>query len=164
MDFLGVLMLQTRFPRLPGDVGDAGSFAMPVRHRVVSGATPQRVVRDGDPALIEPFIAAGRALDGAVLRAAGADVTVPVQGIHPHSALARTLLQDRPELDAAAAQSTVVEAAVALCAAHPEIGVIVLECTNMPPYRDAVAQACRRPVHDVMTLVHRRWAGLVRQP
>ncbi len=220
MDFLGVLMLQTRFPRLPGDVGHAGSFAMPVRHRVVSGATPQRVVRDGDPALIEPFIAAGRALvaegaralstscgflarwqlelqaalpvpvwtsallwlpelaaqrpgvvtvdgaslDGAVLRAAGADVTVPVQGIHPHSALARTLLQDRPELDAAAAQSTVVEAAVALCAAHPEIGVIVLECTNMPPYRDAVAQACRRPVHDVMTLVHRRWAGLVRQP
>ncbi len=220
MDFLGVLMLQTRFPRLPGDVGHAGSFAMPVRHRVVPGATPGRVVQQADRALIAPFIDAGRslvaegaralttscgflvrwqdelqaalpvpvwssallclpelaaqrpgvvtvdgaALDGAMLRAAGAEVTLPMQGIHPHSALARTLLQDRPELDAAAARTSVVEAAVALCAAHPEIGVIVLECTNMPPYRDAVAQACRRPVHDVMTLVHRRWAGLVRQP
>ena len=39
MSFLGVLMLQTRFPRLPGDVGDAGSFALPVRHCVVDGAT-----------------------------------------------------------------------------------------------------------------------------
>lgn len=106
----------------------------------------------------------GASLDGAVLRAAGADVTVPVQGIHPPSALAPTLLQDRPELDAPAAQTTVLEAAVSLRAAHPEIGVILLECTNMPPCRDAVAPACRRPVHDVMTLVHRRWAGLVRQP
>lgn len=215
MSFLGVLMLQTRFPRLPGDVGHAGSFGMPVRHRVVAGATPQRVVRDGDPALIAPFIAAGRtlvdegavalttscgflarwqaelqaalrvpvwtssllwlpelaaqrpgvvtvdaaALDAAVLRAAGADAAVPVQGIDPGSALACTLLEDRPELDAGAAEASVVDAARALCAAHPGTGVIVLECTNMPPYRDAVAHACGRPVHDVMTLVHARWAA-----
>ena len=45
MAHLGVLMLQTRFPRLPGDVGHAGSFAMPVRRRVVQGATPVRVVQ-----------------------------------------------------------------------------------------------------------------------
>ena len=64
MSFLGVLMLQTRFPRLPGDVGDAGSFAMPVRHFVVAGATPQRVVRGHDPTLLAPFILAARALVG----------------------------------------------------------------------------------------------------
>lgn len=60
--FLGVLMLQTRFPRLPGDVGHPASFAMPVRHRVVAGASPQRVVREGDPTLLGPFVAAARAL------------------------------------------------------------------------------------------------------
>ncbi|HET7526252.1 MAG TPA: aspartate/glutamate racemase family protein [Burkholderiaceae bacterium] len=60
--FLGVLMLETRFPRVPGDVGNAASFAMPVRHRIVEGASPQRVVRDGDPALLQPFIDAARAL------------------------------------------------------------------------------------------------------
>jgi len=42
--FTGVLMLQTRFPRLPGDVGHPGSFTGPVRYRVVDGALPARVV------------------------------------------------------------------------------------------------------------------------
>ena len=60
--FLGVLMLQTRFPRLPGDVGHPASFSMPVHHRVVPGASAQRVVREGDPSLLEPFVAAARAL------------------------------------------------------------------------------------------------------
>jgi hypothetical protein len=64
---LGILMLQTRFPRPPGDVGHAASWRMPVRWRVVQGATPRRVVQERDVALIEPFVAAGRALvaDGA---------------------------------------------------------------------------------------------------
>jgi hypothetical protein len=53
---LGVLMLDTRFPRVIGDVGNPKSFVMPVRHRVVAGASPQRVVREGDPALLQPFI------------------------------------------------------------------------------------------------------------
>src|SRR5512134_2811612 len=60
--FLGVLMLDTRFPRVAGDVGNAASFAIPARHRVVTGASPQRVVREGDPALLQPFIDAARAL------------------------------------------------------------------------------------------------------
>jgi len=60
--FLGVLMLETRFPRPVGDVGNPASFALPVRHRVVKGASPQRVVRDGDAALLEPFIDAARQL------------------------------------------------------------------------------------------------------
>lgn len=60
--FLGVLMLQTRFPRLPGDVGHGASFRMPVRHRIVEGATPTRVVRAQDPALLASFIDAAQAL------------------------------------------------------------------------------------------------------
>src|SRR5438105_4421290 len=60
--FLGVLMLDTRFPRIPGDIGNPGSFAIPVRHRVVVGASPQRVVREGDAALLQPFIDAAQQL------------------------------------------------------------------------------------------------------
>ncbi len=42
--FLGVLMLDTRFPRPPGDVGHPDTFGCAVRHRVVNGIWPDRVV------------------------------------------------------------------------------------------------------------------------
>lgn len=59
---LGVLMLQTRFPRLVGDAGHLSSFSMPVQFRLVSGATPMRVVRQADTDLLQPFVEAGRDL------------------------------------------------------------------------------------------------------
>ena len=37
---LGLLMLQTRFPRPPGDIGHARTFDFPVRRKLVEGATP----------------------------------------------------------------------------------------------------------------------------
>jgi Asp/Glu/hydantoin racemase len=37
--------------------------------------------------------------------------------------------------------------------AHPEIGAIVLECTNMPPYRADIQTATGLPVFDITTLV-----------
>ena len=60
-------MLDTRFPRVPGDVGHASSWRMPVRYATVRGASPQRVIREGDHALLAPFIAAALDLqsDGA---------------------------------------------------------------------------------------------------
>jgi hypothetical protein len=42
--FLGVLMLDTRFPRPLGDIGHPDSFGIPVRQKVVSGAWPDKVV------------------------------------------------------------------------------------------------------------------------
>lgn len=59
---LGILMLQTRFPRPLGDIGHAGSFRFPVRYAVVPGATPSAVVHGQDAALLAPFIEAGLAL------------------------------------------------------------------------------------------------------
>jgi hypothetical protein len=57
--FLGVLMLETRFPRPPGDIGNAETWrraGIPVRFAVVRGATPRRVVQDADAALLQPFL------------------------------------------------------------------------------------------------------------
>lgn len=64
MEWLGLLMLDTRFPRLPGDVGHPDAFSMPVRRIVVHGASPRRVVTQGDPALLQPFIDAAGQLVG----------------------------------------------------------------------------------------------------
>jgi hypothetical protein len=60
--WLGILMLDTKFPRPVGDVGHPASWRMPVRYRTVPGASPQRVVREQDGALVAPFVDAARAL------------------------------------------------------------------------------------------------------
>ncbi|MCY3878135.1 MAG: aspartate/glutamate racemase family protein [Rhodobacteraceae bacterium] len=52
---VGILMLDTRFPRIPGDMGNAFTWPFPVQYRVVSGATPQRVVRERADGLLERF-------------------------------------------------------------------------------------------------------------
>ena len=59
---LGVLMLDTRFPRVVGDIGNPATFEYPVLYRMVQVASPQRVVHKNDPRLLQPFIAAGHAL------------------------------------------------------------------------------------------------------
>ena len=59
---LGILMLETRFPRLPGDVGNPASWTFPVRYRVVRDASPERVVRGRAEGLVDAFIATGCAL------------------------------------------------------------------------------------------------------
>jgi hypothetical protein len=65
--FLGILMLQTRFPRPLGDIGHPASFPVPTRRVVVGGATPARVVQDASrlaaSGLVEDFIGAARRLE-----------------------------------------------------------------------------------------------------
>jgi Asp/Glu/hydantoin racemase len=59
---LGILMLEARFPRIPGDMGNAGTWPFPVLYRVVHGASPQRVVLEKAAGLLDDFLAAGREL------------------------------------------------------------------------------------------------------
>ncbi len=214
MTVLGVLMLDTRFPRVRGDVGHPGSFDVPTRYAVVHGASPRRVVREADPTLLRPFIEAARSLvaqgctaittscgflvlfqrelqaalpvpvwtssllklpqlkrpgvvtvdaaslGAAHLGAAGAPADTPVEGLAPGCTLQRTLLEDLPALNQAAAEAEVVAAARRLVAREPAIDSLVLECTNMPPYAAGVAHATGRPVHHLLTFVHERLKDL----
>lgn len=66
---IGILMLDTRFPRIPGDIGNATTFDFPVRFKVVKGASPIRVVVENDSALLQPFIEAARELQAEGVRA-----------------------------------------------------------------------------------------------
>ena len=59
---VGILMLDARFPRIPGDMGNAGTWPFPVHYRIVRDATPDRVVRNRADGLVDTFIAAGRSL------------------------------------------------------------------------------------------------------
>ena len=220
---IGILVLDTVFPRIPGDIGHAGTFPFPVLYHRVRHASPARVVREGDPALLDRFIDGARALQGAGVRAittscgflamfqrqlaaavdvpvftsalqlvpivaamlgpsravgvltvdgralgprhlAGAgiseDMHVVVRGLEDGRAFTRVLLDNEMELDVEAARRENVEAARDLIERHPEVGAIVFECTNMPPYAAAIREATGLPVFDITTLVRMVYAAL----
>ena len=55
-------MLETRFPRIPGDMGNALTWPFPVLYKVVPGATPDRVVRHKSAGLGNAFLDAAAEL------------------------------------------------------------------------------------------------------
>ena len=59
---LGILMLEARFPRIPGDMGNARTWPFPVLFKVVTGASPDRVVRRRAEGLLPDFLAAAEEL------------------------------------------------------------------------------------------------------
>src|SRR5215813_7661952 len=55
---LGILMLEARFPRIPGDMGNAETWPFPVLYKVVRGASPRRVVCEKAAGLLDAFLSA----------------------------------------------------------------------------------------------------------
>jgi len=69
----------------------------------------------------------------------------------------KTIVEDLESLDVERARKDHVATAVQLAEDHPEVGAIVLECTNMPPYSGAIREATGLPVYDLTTMI--RWAA-----
>ena len=65
---LGILMLETQFPRIPGDIGNALTWPFPVQYRIVRGATPDNVVRGRCRGTAGGFHRGGPRSSGAWLR------------------------------------------------------------------------------------------------
>ena len=59
---VGILMLDTRFPRPQGDVGNASTWPFPVRYRIVKGAESRVIIGDGLK-MLGPFTEAARELE-----------------------------------------------------------------------------------------------------
>jgi hypothetical protein len=219
---LGILMLEARFPRIPGDMGNALTWPFPVLYRVVRGATPERVVLNAAEGLLPDFLAAAadlvdlgaeaittncgflslfqRQLAAHVrvpvatsaliqvpwvqatlppgkrvgvitvsagsltprhLEAAGVPLDTPVAGTETGREFFRVLIKgEKQDLDVGLAAQDILDAGRALVARHAEIGAIVLECTNMPPYAHALREAIGLPVFDIYSLITWFHAGL----
>jgi hypothetical protein len=219
---VGILMLEARFPRIPGDVGNATTWPFPVLYKVVPGASPDRVVRRKAEGLLDAFVAGGRELvalgaDGLVtncgflslfqadlaaacaapvatsaliqaplierllppgrrvgiltvcaasltpehLAAAGVAPDTPIVGTDGGREFTRVLLGNELELDVAAAERDILEAGDRLVARHPEVGAVLLECTNMCSYARALRDRLGLPVFDMVTFVAWFHGGLV---
>ena len=64
---VGILTLDTHFPRIPGDIGNAATWPFPVLYRVVRDATPGRAYPQREAWILDAFVEAGAELvaDGA---------------------------------------------------------------------------------------------------
>ena len=70
------------------------------------------------------------------------------------------IIGDEERMDVAAAERDILDAGAALIARHPDIGAILLECTNMAPYARALREHVKRPVFDIYSFMTWFHAGL----
>jgi Asp/Glu/hydantoin racemase len=215
--FIGIIMLDTIFPRIKGDIGNPATFNFPVRYRVVNGASPERMVIQADKNLIQPFIEAGRSLikDGACALATSCgflalfhrelnqalDVPVfsssllqvhmaqaiikkdqkvgiitarkksltrehlaaigienyplAIIGMEKAEEFSSVFIEGKPTLDSKKCRQEMRTTSLKLKELNPDIGAIVLECTNMPPYAKAIHDATGKlPIFDVVTMIN----------
>jgi hypothetical protein len=219
---LGILMLEARFPRIPGDMGNGLTWPFPVLYKVVRGASPEKVVLEGAAGLLPDFLDAAAelvdlgaeaittncgflalfqrelaahvrvpvatsalmqvpwvqamlppgkrvgivtvsaaSLTPAHLDGAGVPRDTPIEGTEDGREFFRVLIKaEKNDLDVDLACQDILDAGHRLVARCPDIGAIVLECTNMPPYAHALREALGLPVFDIVSLVTWFHAGL----
>jgi len=56
---VGIIMLDTSFPRIKGDIENPATFEFPVQFKVVEGASPEKIVLQADKSFLQPVIEAG---------------------------------------------------------------------------------------------------------
>jgi Asp/Glu/hydantoin racemase len=81
------------------------------------------------------------------------DVPMVVAGLETEKEFTRVMLDDQLTLDVETARQEHLTVVRRMMDSHPEIGAIVLECTNMPPYRADIQALTGLPVFDITTLV-----------
>jgi hypothetical protein len=223
---IGILVNEAHFPRLPGALGNATTFPFPVLQKAVRGATSERVVRDPDRGVIEPYLEAARELEAEGVKAITTScgftamfqremaeaVNVPlfasslllapmlarmirsselvgivtadarhltprhfegvgidrsrvaVAGMEGCGEFEEVVFKGRHDLDVERLQAEVVDVTRRLLARHPNVRVLLLECSLLPPFARTVQQATGLPVFDFTTLVNMVHASLVRKP
>ena len=222
---IGIITVKTKFPRIPGDIGNATTWDFPVMYRVVKETSPAKVVGRVGPKLLEPFIEAARDLEKLGVKAittpcgflalfqeeisnsvnvpvftsslmqvplvyrmlrrnqkvgiitvdsrlltkkhlasVGADsVPTIIVGTEDGKEFNRAILENKLTLNVKKAEDDLVTVAKKLVSQHAEIGAIVLECTNMPPYAKSIQQEVNLPVFDIYTLVNIVYSAVVRK-
>lgn len=95
-------------------------------------------------------------------------------GITDPARLAITGAKDLPQFqgvmgctgrfDSAALEAELVELARDLAARNPDLGAIILQCSDLPPYAWAIQQAVGLPVFDMTTLINWARLAVVRTP
>lgn len=211
---VGIIVLDARYPCVPGNVANASSYSFPVRYQRIEGGSIERLLYNRDPDLAKPFIEAALALQSAGVKAVsgacgfmalfqkqvaaaldipvllssllqipfihsvtnkpigiltadasaltpahfegvGVSASIPLEimGLQDCAEFASSILREKGTLDSALIEAEVVEKALELKRRNPQIGSILLECSDLPPYAAAVRRATGLPVFDYIGMI-----------
>lgn len=222
---IGIITVDTAFPRIPGDVGNASTYKFPVRFKTVKGSSVRRVVKECARGLLESFIETAQELEKEGVRAittscgflvifqkeiadavsipvftssllqvplvhnllgrgrkvgiitadsssltekhlksAGIDsISVVIGGMENEPEFGRVFFGNEIEMDVQKIEDEVVNVSKGLISHNPDVGAIVFECTNLPPYASAVQNATGLPVFDIVTFTNYIYEAVVRK-
>ncbi len=210
---VGILKLNTHFPRLNGDIGNPETFNYPVIYQTITSATPATVIT-GKP--IAPAIATELVDNALVLQQKGVSLIttscgflsplqhtlssslnipvitssllllpllthcfgqshvgvitfdaarlnhehlqnqapVAIEGLRVHDSLRCTIESDLESLDRQQAEAEVRDALIRLLQQQPNLRAVLLECTNLSPYKQVLRSEFGLSVFDLVDAVH----------
>ncbi|MCG8565649.1 MAG: aspartate/glutamate racemase family protein [Desulfobacterales bacterium] len=94
----------------------------------------------------------------------GPDFPMVISSMEDQEEFRDAVLLEKGTLDSARIEAEVVAVARDLVREHPQVGSILLECSDLPPYAHAVQRAIGLPVFDFTTMIHYVHTTLVRTP
>jgi len=84
----------------------------------------------------------------------------PIIGLPPAAHLRRVIAGDLPRLDATLAEAELIDLVAGLLR-ESRVRALLLECTNLPPYKQALKARFDLQIFDILTLIERTKAGMV---
>ena len=125
---------------------------------LLQAALVQRLLPAGQTVGIMTFSA--ETLQAPYLEAAGAPMGSPIIGMSPDSEFVRSIRAGDRSVPRAVLEAEVLATAQRLVEKNPEIGAIVLECTNLCPYAAEIREHTDRPVFDITSLISWLQSGM----
>ncbi len=92
------------------------------------------------------------------------DLPLAIAGMENQPEFRDAVLKEKGTLDSDKIQEEVVGVARDLVSKNPDIGSILLECSDLPPYAHAVQAAVGLPVFDFFTMINYVHTTMVRSP
>ena len=209
---IGIIMLNSHFPRIEGDIGNPSTFPGPVLYEQVERASVGNVI-SSEPLHEEisiAFVEAAKKLEGFGATTIGTScgflaaeqsklqsavscpvlssslVLIPflrslfnpdlrigvltfdadqlgkrhfgegfsddvvIQGLPKEGSLYRTILSDETTLDIDQARREAMSTAQNLLSRTPDVNTLLLECTNLSPFKHELRKGFRLPVFDLV--------------
>ncbi len=87
-----------------------------------------------------------------------------VAGMETQQEFREAVLKEKGTLDASVMEQEVVDVARALVDKNPDLGAILLECSDLPPFAHSVQHATGLPVFDFITMIEYVHRAITQKP